>query len=679
MTQETYLYFLKLINNKITDYKSENLYSFYKDDNNSFKFFLSFIYFLILKEYIIKKDKRETEFGKKYISNLFAGDLENFFRINNDIIKINNTLHNDYIFIIDTIRDSLLHGLFTLDINSKKIVLNNEMKNFDAKLNFDFFTKFMDFEFGRKYKINNEKIQLVISDYDFYNELLLNSNVKFKDLFFLNINITLMNPISKQELWNLKCNICDILSKISNYIDKDFDLFDYSNYGILLNKILSDEYPSIMIETSKLNENEIKKDLIKYSANSANITNLESRALCSNMEILMKYHYDNSSKKVLDCLHDTYISLNKIDDAIFIEKDQIILDAIQAILNNCYDIENTPRTLRNKYKLTKSNEDYDFYHFYFNKEASQIRKMKKLYKEGVITKKKYYEVVSLTLKERNEQYSNNVYLIEPQDEYIIKKYMNNHNMDYELGIQLNNIKLINEKLYIKYKNRLLKNNVQSMEDYNFDLELKKNNSVKWAENVRNRTYFYADIMPLMFLYMIGLGLYATNKDIIDLSSINIDNIKCYTVASYKDYELRKDKKYDKIIELEEQKQKILIQLEKCSSEKGKISISKIINEIELEIQKINTFLNIEIIDYNGINMRLCDKENTLRIIRNVFSHPGRITLENLSDLNIKLCDYNDNHELVALINCNIKDLIKMFDTNVIFKSSIDITKQSKSI
>ena len=35
-------------------------------------------------------------------------------------------------------------------------------------------------------------------------------------------------------------------------------------------------------------------------------------------------------------------------------------------------------------------------------------------------------------------------------------------------------------------------------------------------------------MPLVFLYIIGLGLYATNKDTMDLSSMNAENIKCYT-------------------------------------------------------------------------------------------------------------------------------------------------------
>ena len=214
MNQETYLYFLDLINKKIDNYKSENLYSFYKDNNNDFKFFLSFVYFLMLKEYIVKKDKNETQFDKKYISNLFENDLEEFFKTNSELINVYSTAYNQEIFIIDTIRDSLLHGLFTLDFDNQKIILNNEMKFFEATLDFDFFMKFLEFEFGRIYKINNEKISFVISDYNFYNDILLKSNVKFNDLHFLNINISFSNYITKQELWHLKCNISDILGRI---------------------------------------------------------------------------------------------------------------------------------------------------------------------------------------------------------------------------------------------------------------------------------------------------------------------------------------------------------------------------------------------------------------------------------------------------------------------------------
>lgn len=624
----------------------------------------------MLKEYIVKKDKNETQFDKKYISNLFENDLEDFFKTNSELINVYSTAYNQEIFIIDTIRDSLLHGLFTLDFDNQKIILNNEMKFFEASLDFVFFMKFLEFEFGRIYKINNEKISFVISDYNFYNDILLKSNVKFNDLHFLNINISFCNNITKQELWHLKCSISDILGRISEYIDKNFDTNNYSEYGVLLTKILRKDFPTVLIETSKLDNEKVKIELKKNSNYSNEFFGLENLALCSSMDSLMKYHFENSSRKVLSCLHDTYISLKKFEEEVIVEKKPILLDAIKLILNSQYDYKITPRVLRNKYNLIDNNEDYDFYRFSFNKDAEIVRELKKLYKKGRITKKQYFEGLTLFSKERDKQYSSDIFLIESQDEYIIKKYMKEQDMDYELGISLRNIKLINEVLYNKYKNKLIKNNFQTNEDYSLHEEMKKSNSIGWANSIKSRTYFYDDIMPLVFLYIIGLGLYATNKDTMDLGSMNAKNIKCYTLASYRDYELRKENLLEKLVELEEQKRQKLIQLEKCTNEKGKINITNIINGIELDIQKINNYLSMDIINYNGENMRLCDKENTLRIIRNVFSHPERITLENLENLNIKLCDYNEKHEVVAEINCNVKDLMKVFDSNIVLKNKI---------
>lgn len=666
MNQETYFYFLDLINEKIKNYNNDDLFSFYKNNNNDFKFLISFVYFLILKEYLIKKDKHETEFSKKYSSNLFDGDLEEFIKLNNNLINIESIQYNDEIFVIDAIRDSLLHGLFEFDYDNKKIILNNEMKEFIATLDFDFFIEFLNFEFGRLYKVEKESIILPISDYNFYHNNMNKFEVTFKDIIFLNIKITSNESISNHFLWNLKCDINDLLGYISKYINNQFDYKNFESIVKIIQNEIKKSYPYIDTQIEQIDNKTIESELNKYKKNPDEITKLKDHALCQTIDSLLHYHFNKSTKKILSCLHDTFISLNKFDEIIYVENDKITQEIIQLILTNNYDYNKTMHYIRKKYNLI-SDEIYDFIYLKFNQDAEMVRLLKKYKKEGLISKKKLFEGLAIFTKLRDEKYQNDIFVIESQDEYIIRKYMNENNMDINVGITLKDFKKIDIKLYNKYKNKFLINNIQSQNDYDFQYEIYKQESIKWALQIKSRTYYYDDTFLMMFLYLMGLGLYATNKDKINLETIATDNIKCYSIPSYKEFKSNEKNIVNKLISLENLKQEKILQLAKCSNEKGKMSISKIINGIESDINHFREYLELEIIEYNGENMRLCDKDNTLRIIRNVFSHPERISINNLSKLEITLCDNNDNGEVVAVIKCNLLDLINLLNSNVVFQ------------
>ena len=596
MNQETYFYFLDLINEKIKNYNNDDLFSFYKNNNNDFKFLISFVYFLILKEYLIKKAKHETEFSKKYSSNLFDGDLEEFIKLNNNLINIESIQYNDEIFVIDAIRDSLLHGLFEFDYDNKKIILNNEMKEFIATLDFDFFIEFLNFEFGRLYKVEKESVILPISDYNFYHNNMNKFEVTFEDIIFLNIRITSNESISNHFLWNLKCDINDLLGYISKYINNQFD---YKNFEFIV-KIIQNEikksYPYIDIQIEQIDNKIIETELNKYEKNPEEIKKLKDHALCQTIDSLLLYHFNKSTKKILSCLHDIFISLNKFDEIIYVENDKITQEIIQLILTNNYDYNKTMHYIRKKYNLI-SDENYDFIYLKFNQDAEMVRLLKKYKKEGLISKKKMFEGLNIFTKLRDEKYKNDIFVIESQDEYIIRKYINENNIRINDEIKLKDLKKIDIKLYNKYKNKFLINNIQSQNDYDFQYEIYKRESIKWALRIKSRTYYYDDTFLMMFLYLMGLGLYATNKDKINLETIVTDNIKCYSIPSYKEFKSNEENIVNKLM--------IQVTLESNPLALAFISQSKITETMCVACVEKNP-LAIRFVPYEYLNCEMCN-------------------------------------------------------------------------
>ena len=53
-----------------------------------------------------------------------------------------------------------------------------------------------------------------------------------------------------------------------------------------------------------------------------------------------------------------------------------------------------------------------------------------------------------------------------------------------------------------------------------------------------------------------------------------------------------------------------------------------------------------------------DKQMTLTIIRNCFSHPGKVMLTTNEDGTVELFDYSDNNELVGYIHTDIDSLFE---------------------
>ena len=213
------------------------------------------------------------------------------------------------------------------------------------------------------------------------------------------------------------------------------------------------------------------------------------------------------------------------------------------------------------------------------------------------------------------------------------------------------------------------------------------------------------LKTLLFVY--GQNIYSLNKeyfDRMDDSMIDIFDIEGYTskrldATDYNLYQYhitttkKNIERHEYNIKSFKQKLKKIPEYKHEARNKVIKMISDITDSLQADRKKLekyeeelNDFLNRhknEIIYIDGKTLMKEDsKREMLRIIRNCFSHPGRIGNIDLKNMTITLEDYNDSNNISAIITCKIDSLIKflsqeVFKTNFKDETKDEIKKETK--
>ena len=168
------------------------------------------------------------------------------------------------------------------------------------------------------------------------------------------------------------------------------------------------------------------------------------------------------------------------------------------------------------------------------------------------------------------------------------------------------------------------------------------------------------------LYTCFINCFNVNKetfDLIDSSNILIpEGLTAYTTS---EYNIQNSRQTPLLKQLRE-KQRILTEKQSIYTNHPTANLRNAIEILQNEIADIQARLNTltindqnNIININGRKLAtISSKEETMKIIRNCFSHLGRVKIEYNCEGTLTLSDYSDNHKVTAQIKTDLASIFE---------------------
>ena len=272
--KEVYFYrgmCLNIVNN-YRSLDSGNLTSFL-DENEFLDLSLAITYMTLSKDLVITKDMKDKNPERRLTSSVDMEIFDYLFtkEFNEEVPIISKSTGTSKRWIVDSIRDSILHGQYEVDLDNKCFKINNGMKSRElvCTVPFSWIKRYADFHILENKKVTNINITQAFLNQDIANNFnLIHNEKELEDftnkLILYNINIESNNEINEKK----------IQREIKNYIDEKNYLnveeeFKYKSYRQKwesikqdLTKYLQNNYPDIKISINEIENEFISKDLI---------------------------------------------------------------------------------------------------------------------------------------------------------------------------------------------------------------------------------------------------------------------------------------------------------------------------------------------------------------------------------------------------------------------------------
>jgi len=149
-----------MISKKIKALEELNIEEFLKKDKY-FEFILCLSYMTLSKEKIIDKDIKNTDRLGRLTKHVYTIDIDYLFSPSFSKTQpiINYAKENDNVWILDNIRDSIMHECFIIDEENECIIINNtgHDRELNAIIPFSWFIKYAKNDILNK-KISNHHI-----------------------------------------------------------------------------------------------------------------------------------------------------------------------------------------------------------------------------------------------------------------------------------------------------------------------------------------------------------------------------------------------------------------------------------------------------------------------------------------------------------------------------------------
>lgn len=583
-----------VMNNKIKSLECMNIYEFLKKEEY-FELALCLSYMTLSKEKIIHKEMKNTDRLDRLTKYVKTIDIDEVFSptFSKNIPTIISARENNNLWILDNIKDSIMHGQFEINEDKKCFIINN--KQFDrelvAEVPFDWFISYAKNDILSKKEVNkhtttgffyNKKNKDAINiqtkkelfNTIYYRVKITGDNFNVKNIenkineLFKNYSIDEITP-------ELHVKYEEELQRESKYYDEDYLLTFFVARDKIIDEIKKDN-PNLNIEINIFNR--------KYKTIQKIVK--RSQKFYKNYDLFFE-HINNvirpKGMSLLKYIKNIIENLDKIDDSVYIKSNKEIMQIINNIVGydkndytNYMDVANVYKNNLNFLReicmnmfglvtlVINENELYDKYFCKSNPEQYHLlAHSKKTYVDFARTQK------SLIMK-------------------ILKKEIELDNL-HNQATQCNDANAI---IIIKTKMQNVTNDL-----YNLNNELFK---------------LYCDFSPYI------------NKEKMDEKKLRkYENI----ISEYYQHFYRAKNPRDR-----EKIRKII----------GKIMEEKI--EFEKEFK-----------------YGCCDMEETIKIIRNCFSHIGRMYIgkDRQMDTIVILNDYDNNNEKSGEVICRYVDLINV--------------------
>ncbi len=263
---------------KLKTLEYTNPSGFFKYDEN-FELVLCLAYMTLSKESIIKKDIKNTDKLGRLTKLVNTTDIDTVFdsKFNSEMPTIYSASVNDNLWILDNIRDSIMHGSFDIDEENKCFKIRNTQyaRELEADIPFSWFVaytksnifskKVLDKYVVRGFFYNTQKTNKEITNQqkEIFNNILYNVVIKGNSFNVQEIETRIKELFEEHK--NTKITNKEI-AKYSEYIPKTKYIYNkryFISFLIIKDKILSqlkNEYPDLDI---KIFINERKHKLFK--------------------------------------------------------------------------------------------------------------------------------------------------------------------------------------------------------------------------------------------------------------------------------------------------------------------------------------------------------------------------------------------------------------------------------
>lgn len=675
---------LDLLYKKMQQYNDGKYGDFFIEDSEDFLTLISLVYMLLLKEEIITKDKKNPNVHSRLKLNVDSSIIDNLID-SNGLRYLCDQNGKDAKWLYDSIRDSILHGTPIINFDTKTVHIKNDKKALECDISFDFFNNIAGKGFINSIILNpNEyNIDIILSNSGIYDELYGGEFIK-KDSISNHDEFNKYIKLLKH--YTIKFSPKNRLQPLANSDITRWDLKrlqDEIEISFLpkCEKMALDNYFSYMYKDSrekKNSNNDYYSECQKYF----------DLLFCENLTKLLNEKYQNFSFEIkpssIPLDKSEFLYSKRIDDYSKFFK----LDFLGQHIELTRKIKEIYNESEREQLLSAFNDLSISFNFakripqetdpiakelaisYLNGNKINILELHKLRIKLNLTQHDTYDNVYLSYGKKINNY--NIYISLDDFNKLKDKmpYLKDYQSDFYVGnIRLSDIKKVDKQIYDKYVELIKSGESYSDQDYLYF----RHRTYETAMQIRDILNAYYYVMPILFLYVLGTGIYSINKEkefehnteFIDIVS---SNITCYS-SSY--FNSNKDimPRLQKIISDDKQK---VIELEKnltnCSSAVGKEKIKEKIEIIQQKINQNEFKLNSPIISKNGINYQATEPTETLTRLRDVFSHLDRIKIIDFSNKKIELVDYNDNNQPVAIIQTDIKTIFKIF--KLVYKEKV---------
>ena len=605
----------KTMKTKIEAVEHINLDELLKKDEE-FEFILSLAYLTLSKEKIIKKDIKNNNRLGRLTKIVDQKEIDKVFDSNfsKEIPNIISTLETNKMWILDNIRDSIMHGSFEIDEENKLVLIDNQGhdRNLKTEIPFSWFIEYAKNDILKKRNVDRHTV------YGFYyNKNKLNKK-QWETQKELKNNIAYFFKVS-----GITFNINEIENRIKELYK------EYSN----------EQYD----ETLSVN---YKQEIEKYKK-------------IYNEKYLLSFYL--SSEKVKKKIEEEYPN---IQVNFGIKKKNEIINKLTK-------------------KCPKHYINYEFMIEEFNKKISKKGINLLNYLENIITKKESYENTDFSKLNLNEKLNiiNDVVCSESKQEKIdIKQlYYQNENILKSLLINIYGIATLVTNQQNIYNTHYIN---EKPEDYNIFAADK--NTYKDLMEIKRKlgiSILECDIKITQIEEQYNNCKDNNKKQLLEQKLKELNKLK--NTSKEKNFEITQEldyrivskgtkKEIEKMNKLLKGIEKLYNHFYKTTSKDNRIKIKKAINKLA------QTYIE-ETSKYTFGRCRTMNEAIT--IIRNCFSHIGRITLgEEKMDRYLRihryiyLTDYDNDNEISGILQCEYEDLLKIINTPYEKEKTLEIKK-----